>query len=151
MKGVLSILFGAVFPAGLSLALGSLLLRYLRIQLYRTEATVFAFIAGCGLLSLLVTLLCIGQFARKGVFLWGGIAAIAVALWQARVHRISRRTLPAVRLDWLVPCILLFAAFFVYYFINAMAPEVSPDGSGYHLGSVARTWRHHGFDWQYRS
>jgi hypothetical protein len=151
MKEVLSILFGAGFTAGVSLALGSLLLRWLRIRLYRTEATIFAFVVGSGILSLLVTLLCVAQVARKGVFLWGGIVAIAVALWQARVNRIERRTLPAVRLDWLVPCILVFGAFFVYYFINAMAPEVSPDGSGYHLGNVARTWRHHGFDWQYRS
>src|SRR4051812_14963211 len=151
MKEVLSILFGAGFTAGVSVALGSLLLRWLRIRLYRTEATMFAFVAGSGVLSLLVTLLCVAQVARKGVFLWFGIAAIGVALWQARVNRVERRTLPAVRLDWLIPCILVFTAFFVYYLINAMAPEVSPDGSGYHLGNVARTWRHHGFNWQYRS
>jgi hypothetical protein len=151
MKEVVSILFGAGFTAGVSIALGSLLLRYLRICLYRTEATAFAFIAGSGILSLLLTLLCMAGVARKGVFLWGGIAAIAGAVWQARANRIVRRTLPAVALDWLVPLILLFGAFFVYYFINALAPEVSPDGSGYHLGNVARTWRHHGFDWQYRS
>ncbi|HEX3745873.1 MAG TPA: hypothetical protein VHW09_18155 [Bryobacteraceae bacterium] len=32
-----------------------------------------------------------------------------------------------------------------------MAPEISPDGSSYHLGNVARDWRHHGFDWQFHS
>src|SRR5947208_3415928 len=130
MKEVLSILFGAGFTAGVSLAIGTVLLRSLRIRLYRTEATVFAFIVGSGVLSLIVTLLCIVQVGRKGVFLWGGVAAIAIALWRARANRIVRRTLPAIRLDWLVPCILVFAALFVYYLINAMAPEVSPDGSG---------------------
>ena len=80
MKEVLSILFGAGFTAGVSLALGSLLFRWLRIRLYRIEATIFAFVAGSGVLSLLVTLLCITQVARKGVFLWGGIAAIAAAI-----------------------------------------------------------------------
>ena len=31
------------------------------------------------------------------------------------------------------------------YLANAMAPEVSPDGAGYHLGLVARYLREHGF------
>jgi hypothetical protein len=40
---------------------------------------------------------------------------------------------------------LAFAAYFVLYFFNAMAPEASPDGSTYHLGLVARYLREHGF------
>ena len=32
-----------------------------------------------------------------------------------------------------------------------LAPEISPDGSGYHLGNVVRMWRNHGFDWGYPS
>ena len=35
--------------------------------------------------------------------------------------------------------------------MNALAPEISPDGSGYHLGNVARMWRNHGFVWDYHS
>jgi hypothetical protein len=46
---------------------------------------------------------------------------------------------------------LIFGAFFIYYFFNALAPEISPDGSGYHLGNVVRIWRNHGFDWNYHS
>ena len=38
-----------------------------------------------------------------------------------------------------------FAAYFILYFFNAMAPEASPDGSTYHLGLVARYLREHGF------
>ena len=33
----------------------------------------------------------------------------------------------------------------VLYLTNAMAPEASPDGAGYHLGLVARYLREHGF------
>jgi hypothetical protein len=33
----------------------------------------------------------------------------------------------------------------VLYFVNALAPEISPDGSTYHLGLVARYLREHGF------
>ncbi|HLI86630.1 MAG TPA: discoidin domain-containing protein [Bryobacteraceae bacterium] len=35
--------------------------------------------------------------------------------------------------------------------MNALAPEASPDGSGYHMGNVARMWRRHGFVWDYQS
>ena len=62
----------------------------------------------------------------------------------------ARKTLPAVSL--IVDqrhFILSFSAFFIYYFFNALAPEISPDGSGYHLGNVVRMWRSHGFDWKY--
>ena len=151
MKEVFSILFGAGFTIAVSVALGSLLLRALRVRMYRVEAALFAFISGAGVLSFLVTLLCLMQQARKGVFLWGGIAVIGAAVWRARVQKERLRTLPAIRLDWLVPFCLLFGVFFIYYFFNALAPEVSADGSGYHLGNVLRDWRHHGFDWEYRS
>ena len=151
MKEVASILFGAGFTVAVSLALGSLLLRALQVRLFRLEATLFAFIAGSGVLSFLVSLLCVLQAARKGVFLWGGLAAIGGSIWQSRRNPLVRRSLPAIRLDWLVPLNLLFAVYFIYYLMNALAPEVSPDGSGYHLGNVVRIWRHHGFDWQFHS
>ncbi len=41
---------------------------------------------------------------------------------------------------------LIFGAFTFLYFFNAWAPEMSPDGSGYHLGLVARYLRVHGFE-----
>jgi len=39
----------------------------------------------------------------------------------------------------------LFALFAYLYFFNAMAPEVSPDGSSYHLGLVSRYLLAHAF------
>ena len=148
MKEVFSILFGAGFTVAVSLSMGSLLLSGSRVKLHRGETALIRFIAGAGLLSFLVTLLCLIQEARKGVFLWGGVAAIALAVWRRQP---SRRPLPAVSLDWMASFVLITIAFFIYYFINALAPEVSPDGSGYHLGNVVRIWRHHGFVWDYRS
>src|SRR5262249_31910780 len=106
---------------------------------------------GSGVLSFLVMLLCLAQQARRAWFQWGGLVVIAAAAWVWRRNRIVRRTLPAIRLDWLIPFALVFCGFFIYYFFNALAPEVSPDGSGYHLGNVSRIWRHHGFDWEFRS
>jgi hypothetical protein len=52
---------------------------------------------------------------------------------------------------WAVIFVVIFAAFLACYFCNALAPEISPDGSSYHLGNVARYWRHQGFDWDYHS
>ena len=41
---------------------------------------------------------------------------------------------------------MLFAAFGIVYLVNALAPEMSPDGSAYHLPFVARYLRAHGFE-----
>ena len=150
MREVFSILFGAGFTVGVSVALGSLLVARLRLTLYRLEAALIAFVAGSGLLSFAIALLCGAHLARKGVFLWGGLGIIALAWWSTR-GRPKRRELPAVPLDWLTAFWIVFALFGIYYFVNALAPEVSPDGSGYHLGNVARMWRNHGFDWDYHS
>ena len=47
----------------------------------------------------------------------------------------------AMRMLWGI----VFGLYVVLYLANAMAPEVSPDGAGYHLGLVARYLREHGF------
>lgn len=150
MREVADILFGAAFTVALSVSLGAILVARLRIPLYRGEAALIEFVAGSGCLSFLTAILCTLHLARKGVFLWGGIGVIALALWLIRGSP-RRKSLPAISLTWMVPFFLIFSAFFVYYFFNALAPEISPDGSGYHLGNVLRIWRNHGFDWEYHS
>ena len=40
---------------------------------------------------------------------------------------------------------IAFGMFAVLYLANAMAPEISPDGSAYHLGLVSHYLREHGF------
>src|SRR5262245_8885985 len=107
MKEIYPILFGAGFTLAVSLALGSLLLRALRLELYKVEAGLFAWVAGSGVLSLLITLLCLTGQAWAEVFLWGGIALILTALWRSRSRKIVRRSLPAVRLDWFAPFCLI--------------------------------------------
>jgi len=75
---------------------------------------------------------------------------VAWAVWSAWGSP-PRKSLPAVPTGWLIVFFVVFAAFFACYLSNAVAPEISPDGSSYHLGNVARDWRHHGFDWSYHS
>src|ERR1700683_1256715 len=61
------------------------------------------------------------------------------------------KRLPALPRAWAILFAVIYVAFFACYFTNALAPEISPDGSGYHLGNAARDWRHNGFDWTYHS
>ncbi len=127
----LAILFGASFTAAVAMALGTLLLgRDPRDWPAR-------FVTGAALLSLTVFCLCALHLAYPAVFLAIGAAALAAAgrpVW-------SRPEWPKSRL-----LLAAFGVFLVLYFFNAMAPEISYDGSRYHLGLVARYLREHGFE-----
>lgn len=127
----LAILFGASFTAAVATALGTLLLG-------RDPRDLPArFVTGGALLSIAVFCLCALRLAYPAVFVGVG----AAALWSAGRPRWSRPELPKSR--------LLLGAFSLYlmlYFFNAMAPEISFDGSRYHLGLVARYLRVHGFE-----
>lgn len=147
---LLSAICGAGFTVAVCLALGSLLSRALRLDFYRFEAALFAFVNGSACLSLAVFFLCVVHQARPGIFLAGGSAAIAAAIWKGK-GSLRRKSLPAMPRFWTALFVAVFGAFFLCYLINAAAPEISPDGSGYHLGNVARDLSHHGFDWQYHS
>ena len=167
---VLAILFGAGFTVAVAIALGTLLLARLRVALFRGEAALIAFVTGSAALSLAVFLLSVVHQARRGVFLAGGSAAILGALraaapkrtWLPVQHDAEREAHPQratereadpqrARSAWPVLFLLILVTFSAVYFFNALAPEVSPDGSGYHLGNVVRYWRAHGFDWRHES
>ena len=126
----LAILFGAGFTVLSAWALGGLLLgASLRDPGVR-------FVAGGALLSLFVFGLCSVGAAGPWPFALAGTAAIAAGwrtmYWPERP-----------KLNRLV--IVLFGVFFLLYFFNAMAPEISFDGSRYHLGLVGRYLREGGF------
>ena len=138
------ILFGALLTVGVCLALGNLLLRTLGLCFRRQEEPLFALAAGAACLSQLVFLAATLGVARKGVFQTFGLLVIAAALWRAW-FRPSGVPLAPLSGYWKRLVFALAAPFAVLYFFNAMAPEMSPDGSAYHLGLVARYLRHHGF------
>ncbi|MBZ5728358.1 MAG: hypothetical protein LAP87_25665 [Acidobacteriia bacterium] len=145
-----AVIFGAAFTVGVSVSCGMLLMRRLRVTLYRGETALFAFLAGSACLSLTTFFLSLIHQARAAVFLSGGTVVIACAVW-ARGREPRPKSLPALPRTWFSLFIVVFAAFFLVYFFNALAPEVSPDGSGYHLGNVARYWRESGFAWRHHS
>lgn len=134
------ILFGAAFTGSTSVALGRILLRRLRLNLHRPEEPAFAFLLGSAMLSLIVFTLAASQVIYKGVFLGVG----ALALWYGW-RRPVLPPLPGAPRKWLWIVLPAFALFSVLYFFHAMAPEMSPDGSTYHLGLVAKYYRDHGF------
>jgi dolichyl-phosphate-mannose-protein mannosyltransferase len=159
----LGILFGASFTVAVCIAAGGILLR----DVARDWAV--RFVVGAAIMSGVVFGLSAMRLVYPGAFLAAGVIALA---WSSR-YRPARRPLPhgrgsvtrcknagvflsrarqrAVLALFQHPAKLpraataAFLVFFILYFFNAMAPEISYDGSRYHLGLVGRYFREHGF------
>src|ERR1700730_8756785 len=144
MEQVLGILLGALCSGGTSICFGTFLFRRLNLELERTEYIALAFVAGSACFSQIIFVLCSIGLARKQVFIaLGLLAGIAVICARGTVTHITFARIP-IRWRWLFG--VLFVAFGIVYLVNAMAPEMSPDGSAYHLPFVARYFRAHGFE-----
>ena len=146
---VFLILLGWILTVITSCLLGRLVLAHClgpRMALSRAERLVFAFGAGAACLSNVVFLMCsLGAFYTEAV--WAVALLAAGAYW--RWGREGSSTLrfpaePGQRLWWAIFAIPA-VAYGCTYFVHAMAPEISPDGVGYHLGLVSRYYREHGF------
>lgn len=144
MKQVLYILFGALFTGAFSLALGRLLLARLRLHLYRAEQWLFAYLLGAASLSLIVFALSACHLFHKNILLLAGAAAI-IAAWRTGALRVAAQPAPLPPPFWRWLFRAAFALYALLYLPYAMAPEMSPDGSTYHLGLVSRIFRLHGF------
>lgn len=142
MRAVFQILFGAALALGSAVALGLLLLYALRIRLRRMEHELVAFLTGSALLSLLVFLMGMVHLLRRGVIQVAGIAIIAAGVWAWRRNRPAGAFEPLPR-AWRYLFWGGYAIYGVLYFFNALAPEVSPDGSSYHLEFVGEYLRQH--------
>jgi hypothetical protein len=141
MRHVLSILFGASFTLAACWATGKLLLARWKLEVFSEELQIFRFATGAALFSLLTLVLAAANLAYIGVFLAAGAALIAASF---RVREPDLLPLPDFSHGWKFLFFLILIGFGIFYFINALAPEVSPDGSAYHLGLVARYFRQHG-------
>ena len=144
MTAPLSILFGALITVITATALGAALLRALAIQLNKVEERLLGFVTGSACLSALMFLLCAAHLVHKIVLLALSAAIIAAAI-RLGVHQPQPVALAPVPQLWKWSLGAVFAIFAVLYFFNAMAPERSPDGTGYHLPFVAAYYRAHGF------
>ncbi len=144
MRAVLYILFGASYTVATAWALGAILIRKLSLTLYRAEERLFSFILGSACLSAIMFVLASLKLVHKGVLLALSALAIGYALYSG-AHRSQAQQFAPLPRVWKWTFVVVFAAFTVFYFVNAMAPEMSPDGMSYHLGEVAKYYRAHGF------
>lgn len=141
MKEAVYVLFGAAFTIAAAWAAGRWMLARLRIDfLYREEERAFAFLLGSAVLSQGVFALAAAQVLYKGTLLALGVVALA-----GGARRSKAPNLPALPRIWVWASVPVFILFSLLYVSHAMAPEMSPDGSAYHLGLVSRYYREHGF------
>jgi len=145
MRQVIGVLLGMLLSGGTSLLLGAILFRKISAKLERTEYFSLAFVAGSACFSQIVFLFCSIGLARRSVFIAVGLLAVIAT---AVVNRtpVVRPVFPPMHLRWKWLFGVLFVSFGIVYLVNAMAPEMSPDGSAYHLPFVARYLRTRGFE-----
>src|SRR5580658_3957409 len=143
----LAALVGAALTAAACYAAGAMLIDKLGLTrvLRRCERLPLAFTLGAACLHLAIFAILALQIAYWPVLvaLLLGVIAAAVAggFWKLRGDPEQPLSPNLKRV-----CIPLFGIFTILYFFHAWAPEISPDGSGYHLGYVADELRAHGFE-----
>ncbi len=126
------ILFGWLLTVAASIAAGALLGQRVKTRF----SFPLAFVTGSAVVSLAVFTLGISGLVYKGTFLALGLLVIGGATWRKAWATLEW---PPVEIWFWAG----FAPFTVLYFLNAAAPEMSPDGMAYHLGLVARYYREH--------
>lgn len=145
MPKALSVLFGAGFTVICAWALGRMALKRARFGLAREEEHLLAFVCGAPLLSLLITAMSAVRVVYDATLLLAGVLILAAACRDGAFRHRTAERLPALPRLWKWLFWTVFAVYGLIALIVAMAPEISPDGSGYHLGLVSRYYREHGF------
>ena len=127
MLQALAALAGALVTVIACYAAGALLVDRLGLELSRGERFPLAFLSGAACMHLAIFVLLALKIAYWPVVIGLLLVVIGFAIVRSKKSRLSFE-----------PTTLLFAPFLALYFFHAWAPESSPDGSGYHLGLVAR-------------
>jgi hypothetical protein len=141
--GTIDPLIGALTTVVSALACGLIAFRLLGIALRRVEHQLLAFMTGSAILSVLILGMAALHLARKGAFF--GLAVCLILLAYRYRPNVAFESLSLSVPRWLpILSLTVTAPFAVMYLITAWAPEVSSDGSGYHLGKVLRFWANHG-------
>jgi hypothetical protein len=143
----LIVLLGAAVTAAACYALGSVIAARVGVRLRRIEKFPLSFVLGASVLHLAIFAVLALHIAYKPV-LWLVLAAcVALAIrtgdWRWPAAEVPSPGLPRP-LRYLFGVIA--AVFTTLYLFNAWAPEISPDGAGYHLGLTARYLRARGFE-----
>jgi hypothetical protein len=147
-------LLGAAMTVAACYSAGTLVIARLGVTLRRIEKTALAFVLGAACMHLAMFAILALKIAYKPV-LWAlAIGTIGAAIAE-HVRHVAELRAPAgaevqEKFGWPENLMAwgyaaIFAAFTVYYFVNAWAPEASADGVGYHLGLITDYLRAHGF------
>jgi hypothetical protein len=139
------ICFAALFLGASALALGMLITEWLRLPLSRTEARRLGFVLGSAAFSLAIFLLNVVFLARPWAFALLGASTIATCLYRRSWRAAQPDTRPGLSRGWRWLFAVLYGFYGLFYLAHAMAPEMSPDGSAYHLGVIAQYLRQGGF------
>lgn len=144
MIQALAALVGAILTVAACYAAGAMLLDRLGIELRRYERVPLAFTLGAACLHLTVFAILAAHAAYWPVFLGLLLGLIAASLLN-RSWFLRGDPGESISQNLKRVAILTFTPFTVLYFFHAWAPEMSPDGSGYHLGWVLRYLDAHRF------
>jgi hypothetical protein len=144
MHSVLGILLGTICSGGASFCLGTWVFRRLNLRLERIEHLGLALVVGAACLSQIVFFLCSIGAARRNVFLAIALLSAIFAVSSGGIKTWSGAK--RIPLRWRCLFGMLFVSFGIVYLVNAMAPEMSPDGSAYHLPIAMRYLEAHGFE-----
>lgn len=106
-----------------------------------------SFVLGSALLSMSIFILLTLQAVRPWTLATLGVGVVGFAAWRRPWPVESALHWPRLPVWWKVLLGVGLAAYGVYTFIHALAPEVSPDGVAYHLGNVAKWHREGGWRW----
>jgi hypothetical protein len=144
MLQALAALFGAAFTVAACYAAGALLIarvtRGIGTPLKRFEYLPLAFLTGAACLQLLIFVTLALRIGYKGVW----FVLLGTLIWAGLKMPLSGRG-NAVPQSLKIGFGIIFGVFTLIYFVNAWAPETSPDGASYHLEFVARFVRAHRF------
>src|SRR5665213_808212 len=138
-------LAGAASTVAACYGLGAMLATWLGVRLRRDEKFPLAFVLGAAILHLAIFAVMALHIAYRPVLivLLAACVAGALATGDWRLPAAPRETPLPRAIGYLFGVIA--AAFTVLYLFNAWAPEISPDGSSYHLTLVQLYLRAHGF------
>jgi hypothetical protein len=134
---LLLILLGFLCSAVTSVSMGLAALRVLQCDLDKGESLALGYVIGSAITSTLTLLLGLLGAIRELTFIVATILSLLLLIQQRKWFR----DLPKISISsvpWPIRAILLVAllSYGVLYFRQALAPEMSPDGTVYHLGLV---------------
>ena len=142
----LAALAGAASTVAACYGLGTILAARLGVRLRRDEKFPLAFVLGAAVLHLAIFAVMALHIAYRPVLIALLAACVGAAIvtgdWRLPATVPHETPLPRI-VRYLFGAIA--AVFTVLYLFNAWAPEISPDGSGFHLNLVALYLRAHGF------